>query len=70
MKSSIRRSLGFVGVVEARYKHFMVFQSLYELNKIKTISEYAKKGVQIEAINSRIFSNGEVWLPTNEQYLQ
>ena len=34
------------------------------------MAQYAKKGVKIDSLGATIYPSGEVWMPTNEAYLE
>lgn len=70
INTDLKRKLEFIGVVEDKYKHYMLFQPYLDKLKAKTREEYLKKGVKVECLGGMtIYPKGDVWMPTNEKYL-
>lgn len=47
----------------------MMYQPYSEILKNKTKEEYMKKGVKVNCLGIVIYPKGDVWMPTNQKYL-
>lgn len=68
--AEIKGRLSLIGTLTDRYQHRLLFKSINESFKDNTIREYEKNGVEVKVLENKIFPLGQVWLPTNENYLQ